>query len=312
MKIIPIVFCFDENLLSPAIVSLTSLLENANSNTFYDIYIIYPNKYDYTNTPITKLTDIYQRCKITYRPISDVFRGAFEIRGITTPAYYRLLIPELIPEYDKILYSDVDVIFRDDLSVFYDLDISDYYFGAVDVGVVLRKDIARYVESVLHLNVDNGYYYSGNLIINSRKLKEDGKLDLFRKLALNKYHYQDMDIINIACNGKIKSLSPSFCLTNYLLTLILYRNTEYQRFFSEEELSYALTKGIIHYNGTKPWNGNCHNQDVWWYYYRKSLIYDEAYIYQFYKQRIEEIEDWTLSKRVKHLFRFFTSGYAKE
>ena len=97
-------------MLSPAIVSLTSLLENANSNTFYDIYIIYPNKYDYTNTPITKLTDIYQRCKITYRPISDVFRGAFEIRGITTPAYYRLLIPELIPEYDKILYSDVDVI----------------------------------------------------------------------------------------------------------------------------------------------------------------------------------------------------------
>ena len=267
MNIVPIVFCFDENLVNPAVVSLTSLLENANSNTFYDIYIIHSDKYSYTNTALARISEIYERCKITFRPINDIFKDAFEIRGITSPAYYRLLIPELIPEYDKVLYSDVDVIFRDDLTSFYNIDISAYYLGAVDVGVSLRKDISKYVESVLHLNVANGYYYSGNLIINSRKLKEDGILELFRKLALNKYHYQDMDIINIACNGKIKSLSPSFCLTNYLLSLILYRNREFQNFFSEEELNYALTKGIIHYNGTKPWNGNCHNQDVWWYYY---------------------------------------------
>lgn len=305
MNIIPIVFCFDENLVNPAIVSLTSLLENAKSNTFYDVYIIHSKKSDYTNTALARLSEIYERCKITFRPIDDVFKGAFEIRGITTPAYYRLLIPELIPEYDKVLYSDVDVIFRDDLTSFYNIDISAYYFGAVDVGVLLRKDISKYVESILHLNVANGYYYSGNLIINSRKLKEDGKLKHFRELALNNYHYQDMDIINIACNGKIKSLSPSFCLTNYLLTLILYRNTEYQKYFKKEDLEYALTKGIVHYNGTKPWNGNCHNQDIWWYYYRKSIIYDETYIYQFNNHRINEIENWSFIKRVKHVLRYF-------
>lgn len=305
MNIVPIVFCFDENLVNPAVVSLTSLLENANSNTFYDIYIIHSDKYSYTNTALARLSETYERCKITFRPINDIFKDAFEIRGITTPAYYRLLIPELIPEYDKVLYSDVDVIFRDDLTKFYNIDISAYYLGAVDVGVSLRKDIRDYVEKNLHLNVSNGYYYSGNLVINSKMLREYGIVEQFKKLTLNNYHYQDMDIINIACNGKIKSLSPAFCLTNYLLTLILYRNREIQNFFSEEELNYALTKGIIHYNGTKPWNGNCHNQDVWWYYYRKSFIYNESYIYQFNEHRINEIENWSFYKRVKHVFRYF-------
>lgn len=306
MNNIPIVFCFDENLVMPAVVSITSLLENAFSNTFYDIYIIHSNKYDFTQTPLRSLSTIYTQCNITFCPIlDDIFKDAFEIRGITTPAYYRLLIPELIYKYDKILYSDVDVIFRDDLSVFYNIDLGNNYLGAVDVGVALRADIRKYVQTVLHLNVANGYYYSGNLVINSKMLRENGIVEQFKRLILNNYHYQDMDIINIACNGKIKSLSPAFCLTNYLLALILYKNKDFQKFFSKEELDYALTKGIIHYNGMKPWNGNCHNQDVWWYYYRKSIIYDDTYIYQFYNNRINENENWSLSKRVKHVLRYF-------
>lgn len=44
MSKIPIVFCFDDNLLMPAGVCLTSLLEHANPDTFYDIFILHDNK----------------------------------------------------------------------------------------------------------------------------------------------------------------------------------------------------------------------------------------------------------------------------
>ena len=116
---IPMVFCFDDNLLMPAGVCLSSLAQSAGPDTFYDIFILHSNKYDFSTSYLADFPNHYPNCKITFRTVTDEFLSAFEIRGITTTAYYRLLIPEIIPEYDKILYSDVDVIFRDDLTRYY-------------------------------------------------------------------------------------------------------------------------------------------------------------------------------------------------
>jgi len=41
MKKTPIVFCFDDNLLMPAGVCISSLLKHTNSDTFYDIFILH-------------------------------------------------------------------------------------------------------------------------------------------------------------------------------------------------------------------------------------------------------------------------------
>ena len=41
MKTVPILFTFDQSLLMPAGVCLTSLLESAEPDTFYDIFIIH-------------------------------------------------------------------------------------------------------------------------------------------------------------------------------------------------------------------------------------------------------------------------------
>ena len=41
MKTVPILFTFDQSLLMPAGVCLTSLLESADADTFYDIFILH-------------------------------------------------------------------------------------------------------------------------------------------------------------------------------------------------------------------------------------------------------------------------------
>ena len=89
-RTIPIVFAFDENLIFPASVSLTSLLENASPYTVYDIFILYPGGVNFDTTDLDRLAVLYGNCKITYREVNQSFDGAYEIRGITTPAYYRL------------------------------------------------------------------------------------------------------------------------------------------------------------------------------------------------------------------------------
>ena len=222
---IPIVFTFDTNLIMPASVCISSLLMNASADTFYDIFILHSETCDFSKSQLVDIPNYYSNCKITFRTVNSEFVTAYEIRGITTTAYYRLLIPDLIPEYEKILYSDVDVIFREDLSKYYQIDLDGYYMAGVDNASALRPNVQQYIKEKLGIDHKYGHFYSGNLIINSKKIKEDNIIPQFRELAKRNFHQQDMDIINIACYGKIKALSPAFCLTNYLTEILVKRKT---------------------------------------------------------------------------------------
>ena len=170
MHTIPIVFAFDNNLSLPACVCLSSLLTNAHEDTFYDIFILHSSNIVLKKEGLNQISQYYKNCRIQYRQVDSTFDSAFEIRGITTPAYYRLLIPELIPEYDRIIYSDVDVIFRSDLSAIYaNTDLTDYYVAGVNSLSHLVPDYKHYYIEKLHLDPEK-IIYSGNLIINSKKV----------------------------------------------------------------------------------------------------------------------------------------------
>ena len=54
--------------------------------------------------------------------------------------YYRLLIADLLPEYDKVIWSDVDVLFKGDLSDIYTKDLEGADWGGI---IVERQDEKR-------------------------------------------------------------------------------------------------------------------------------------------------------------------------
>ena len=89
------------------------------------------------------------------------------------------------------------------------------------------------------------------------------------------------------------------------------RKDEMLQYFSEETLSHALAKGIVHYNGQKPWKGLCPNFDIWWEYYRKSPFYDEKFYFKFFFDKTMLLDSLTLWKRVKILIRYFIYGRYK-
>lgn len=283
MNTVPIAFAFDNNLILPACVCISSLMMNAREDTFYDIFILHSAKEKLDKGQLDLLPHYYSNCRIQYREVDDTFDHAFEIRGITTPAYYRLLIPELIPEYDKVIYSDVDVIFRSDLAKIYkDTDLQDCYIAGVKLLSYLFPDYNEYYQKI-GLN-PHEIIYSGNLIFNSRKMQEDYIVVKFKQLAGNKYKYQDMDILNIVCRGNIKYLNPSFCVSTYFSQLAIYDKERLKQCWDEKNIEEALQKGLIHYNGQKPWKGYCVNFDIWWEYYRKSPFFDEKFYFDFFME----------------------------
>lgn len=301
MNVVPILFTFDENLLIPAGVCITSLLESADKDSFYDIIVLHPAGCDFSNSRLLELPGHYKNCRISFRKVVGEFEEAFEIRGIPKTAYYRLISPSLIPEYDHYLYSDVDVIFREDQSKYYSLPIKNFYFAGVDSIPGINEEDMMYLKTI-GLNPQKGYYYSGNLIINADAIRRDGKMDEFRSHRLKKYVYQDMDIINLVCNERIKPLPPAFCLTSYLLEKIVHNPA--QTGYSQEEISTALNYGTIHYNGVKPWQRACPNMDIWWSYYRRSIFYDERFAYEFWTAQRDYLIHMPLMKRIKVLFRY--------
>lgn len=306
---IPIVFAFDDNLIIPACVCISSLLENSRQSTFYDIYILHSPDALSDRRMLSKTLEAYERCSITYIEVDNFFNDGFEIRGITKATYYRLLIPHLIPQYSKMIYADVDIIFRMDLAELYDINIEDVYLAATyDVGMLLTEAGQKHIKN-LGLEKDK-YIQAGLLLINSHKIKEDGLDKRFLLLYKNNYKFQDQDILNVTCSKSHICLPMKYNMTDYSFIFLKERN-EYFKGKTEEEITEALLYGNLHFNGHKPWNKYSLNFDIWWEYYRKSPVFDMDFYTDFYYNRLNIFDQLSLWKRIKILLRYFVYGKRK-
>lgn len=308
MKIIPIAFAFDNQLLFPAKICLSSLLMTANEDTFYDIFILHGDDITIDDTDFIKLKH-YGNCNIRFRPVpARLFKDCYEIRGITVATYYRLVIPQVVPEYDKIIYSDVDVIFREDQSKYYEMaTMENCYMAGVNVLSFIDEPTPNYYQQ----KEQDAFHqiYAGNMILNSKKIIEDNIIEQFMVHIKKQYEYQDMDVINTVCKGNFQYLPPSFCFTPRVERFMMTKRKEIGDFYSEEDIEQAFNKGTVHYAGPKPWvTPFCFDADVWWEAYRKSIFFDKNYMYSKNELVMNYLDSLPFLKRIKLLLRFFKTN----
>lgn len=273
---IPIVFSTDHNFIMQTGVCILSLLMNA-VDEFYDIHILIAK--DVTDEDKQKLKQTVEpySAKLNFVCMDNSFSGAYEIRNISVAAYYRLLIPWLLPQYSKVIYADVDMIFQIGLAEVYNMDLGNNYVAGVRVLAPFVSKGFRNNAITLGLDI-NDYINSGFLIINSKKQREDNLKSIYLSHAAKKYVYQDQDIINIVCKDKIYPLPLQYNVGSHLYKLYLKRRADLFTCYAENEIIQALNKGVLHYVGmNKPWKAFCFRFDVWWYYYRMSVFYDVSY-----------------------------------
>lgn len=308
MKIIPIAFAFDNNLILPACVCISSLMINAKEDTFYDIFILHSSHIALKKEELDKLPQYYKNCRIQYRQVDETFDSAFEIRGITAATYYRLMIPELIPEYDKIIYADVDIIFRMDLSAVYHLELGNNYIAATrELGMNFTEDGKKYINSMKELSLGK-YIQAGFIIMNSKVLKDENIISQFKTWSKKKLRFQDQDILNIVCKGRILYLSLEYNMTDYSYLFAIRRPELIKDIFSCKVINFAMNHGNIHFNGHKPWKKYSVNFDIWWEYYRMSPFFNEKFYFEFFYKRLNELDQLSLWKRIKILIRYFVYG----
>ena len=263
-NLVPIFYACDDNFVKFTIVSMRSLIDNANSKRQYQLYVLNTGISDaMINMTKALETDNVKISFVDVRNYLEKISNKLPIRDYyTKTTYFRLFIAEMYPEYDKALYVDSDTVFLGDVSKLYDTDIKDNYVAACHEQVMVQTDVfGNYVEKVLGIKRNN-YFNAGILLINCTAFREKQILDKFIGL-LGVYNFvvtQDQDYLNVLCHNKVYWLHQGW-------------NTEV---YGDIPVAKKDIK-ILHYiMVSKPWHyPDCRLKEYFWEYAKKTVVYEE-------------------------------------
>ena len=265
-KTIPIFFAVDDGYVPYLAVTLQSMLKNASKSYNYEIRILYTNISEENKQKILK----YENKKVTIEFVDlnlylDELQDKFYTRDYyTNTTYYRLFIPNLYPQYEKVLYLDCDIVVLGDISKLYNVDLEDNLIGAAHCEVMgLFKEFSEYAEKVVGMKSYKDYINAGILLMNLSEMRKIDFQSKFIYLLENiKFSVaQDQDYINRMCKGRIKYIDSSWEVEPH--------PTDFPR--KEKDLN------IIHYLLIyKPWHfDNVLYQEYFWEYAKQTEFYEQ-------------------------------------
>jgi len=293
---IPVVFAFDENYALPASVAITSLQGAKDADTEYEVVVLQEGLTAETRRRFEDLCPI-RWVEVRREDLGDVPIG---YSGLAT--WYRLLLAKLLPDHDRVIWSDVDVVFKGDLSDVYQMDLD----GASWAGVVVEK-----------ADAPDGYHCRwGNndrIYIPSFMVAD---LSMWRRLGLTEVFLEnirtrrdelrlfDLDILNMSCSP-IAALPFAYgVLENVMYSDSVTRAHEWpwlRHHYSREELERAKREAvIIHYAGGRTpkvwWRRRERIPDEYWHWLEKSPFFDREYYFPGWPTAVRRLGWKMLSK----------------
>lgn len=192
-------------------------------------------------------------------------------KWVTVQAWFRIKLPDLCKDLDKVLYLDCDTLVRGNLDELFSMDLTGKYLAGV-------KDVWGVSKYVKRLGMKSGVYVnSGMLLFNCDYCRKEHFFDKVVDFAKNNtkiIEFCDQDSINKVVDEHKLVISPKYNLMD------TWWRGGYYEFEGEEETEYLQAKEnpiIAHLTGLKPAFKGCGNKfkDEWWEVAKKTKIYDE-------------------------------------
>jgi len=275
---INVVFAVNESYVQYLSVTLQSILFNKKCPNTIRAYILHEHLSNGSLNYFHKL----ERADFQVVPISvSKFVKEYNLKPrnhIGVEMYYRLFISDVLPDVNKIIYLDADLVVNTDLIDLYRINLDEKIMGAVYNGTInhsAKKIIAK-------IGTDpRKYINSGVLLIDVQKFKNNNiKSQCLEILTGNEnFSNPDQDALNKVCDGKILLLPLKW---NYIwLYNLLYSKEKDEEFkkYCEYYMENCSSPLIIHYAGKdKPWNSergyvNPKLYDIFWNYAAQSPYY---------------------------------------
>lgn len=273
-----IIFATNNSFCQHAAVAILSLLDNnKNHDITLHLFCI-----DIKADNLNQIKSLIAPTKVglkTYQIDRELFQGFPNPGNYSYATYLRLLTASILPDIDKVLYLDCDLVVNGDISELWNIDISDYAAAGV-YDTVLSYNIIR--DYIGYDFIKEGYFNAGVLLMNLKYFRENRiEKKFFDYLTNHDAKLNDQDAINAVLHGKIKVVHPKWnCHVGYFAFPPLVINE--QKKYIKKLWRNAV---IIHFTGpAKPWCLECVNP-----YRKKYLEYLKLTPWKNYKLcRIEE------------------------
>ena len=286
-SLLPIVFSSSQEFLPFLSTALNSLVANSNPSIFYDVYVLGNQLEHNLQAKVKSIINSHENFSLSFINVQEMTKS-FELneRGeVKKESYYRLLIPELFKNFEKVLYLDCDLIVNDDLSELLQIDLEGNLLAAsLDVNEIssLRDNYGgakEYCRNVLRLEHPELYFNAGVLLFNINAFRQHYSTEYLLEFAeACQFRYQDQDLLNVLCENKVKFLDQRWNYSadpkdKYVSRMVVKAPAALAR----EYLNIKRDFKILHFIGpNKPWhNPSLHHADLFWEFSRKSPFYEE-------------------------------------
>lgn len=272
MEKIPVFFTFDRNYVVAAEVAIYSMLKYASPKYEYRLYVLHTDIPEHLQEEIIRLVGKFGNASLEFIDTSSFDDDKNILRSkahFSKEIYYKLIAAEIFPQYDRIICTDVDVVFTGDISESYFMH-QDKFFYFAGIGQILESDrIKNYKDKFTteEIEILKKEIAAGYLLMNLKTIREysmQKKLTDYYKANYHKLCLPEQDCIILCCWPYIEYLPIKFCVCNHYYktnpdTTAFYQDNdglpkaheEARRLFKE-----ALDNPVqLHYVGeNKPWN----------------------------------------------------------
>ena len=190
-----IVCATDNNFVQHCTIMMVSVLSNNPNTVFYVLTDGLTEKNNHIlHEEVERLGGTLHICLVDDEQINALPLSKVEgLSHISRATYYRLMISDLLPDVDKVIYLDCDIVVNGPLNELWDTDISNYAIAAViQIGHGFEAERLGYP-------ISYGYFNAGVNMLNLKYFREhDIKVALFKYAEDNsdKLLYNDQDILN--------------------------------------------------------------------------------------------------------------------
>jgi lipopolysaccharide biosynthesis glycosyltransferase len=225
----------------------------------HDVHVHYMHGPDVTAELEAPLAEMVERegGRIGFLRIADSEVEGLPTKDFTRKAtWYRIFLPELLPDVDRVLYLDADLIVLDSLVPLFELDMTGYWVAAA---TNVFQENHRWRPSELGLAGPHVYFNAGVLVMNLAEMRRDERtralLEFGRENA-ERLEWRDQDTLNVVLGPRRLALDPRWNCMNSMFAFgrSARRWSRYTRF----ELWRARRRAAIrHFEGpeaNKPWH----------------------------------------------------------
>ena len=204
----------DENYLPYVAVAINSIVENTKSG-YADILVLHDGIPQAKRSAFLAGFEKKENVSVRFVDVEDAvaatgLSGFRQKRYLSVAACYRLLLPDMLVAYDKIIYLDVDTVVCEDLGTLYETDLGDSFFGAA-LDIVNSSGKQEYAAWAKGYGFEewNEYVNTGVIVFNLQEFRKAALLDKLIPIAMDASRwFCDQDALNFVCKGRIKRLDP--------------------------------------------------------------------------------------------------------